>query len=130
MKTHKIKQIIKKQGGNYQVVFNDGTRVFWPREYANDLNVGTRVREHQHKNGETVAFSWAENIRFVVPQPLFYEDAVEFLEKFRLFDTVAFNKAVVRSMHYAIEPLMLPDVDKFAQNIVLLGIKKHFGKSR
>lgn len=130
MKRHKIQKIIKKQGGHSQVIFSDGMSVFWPREYVRDLNVGTVVYEHKHKTGQTVAFSWKDNLRFVEFQPTSFNDAVDFIEKFKLFDSVAFNNALVRTLDYPIDQFMFPDTEKFAHNIVLFGIKSRYGKSR
>ena len=130
MRRHKVKSIIKKQGGDFQVVFRDGMRVFWPRESGRGINVGTWVCEYKYKNGQTVAFSWNNELRFVVPQPQYFDNAVEFIENFRFFDRVPFNNAVVRALHYRTDPMILPDTEKIAHNLVLLGLKTTMSKLR
>ena len=130
MKKHVIQQIIKKQGGNYRVVFRGGKSIFWPCEYAQGLTIGTVVREHKHKNGKTVAFSWDDKIRFVSPQPTYMEEAFDFIEKFRLWDRVRFNNAVMGAAKFVWEPLILPDTKNFAQNLVLFGLQRKYSNSR
>ena len=130
MKRHKIQHVIKKQGGNLQVIFNDGMRVFWPREYARGLVDGTTVWEHKHKNGQTVAFSWDNNLRFLVPQPLHFDESFDFVEKFRFFDRVSFNNAIIDALHYRMDKMVLPDSEKIAHNVVLLGLKSTYIHSR
>ena len=127
---HKVQQIIRKQGGNAQIVFRDGARVFWPKDCLRGLIVGTTIYEHKHKNGQTVAFSWDKKLRFVGGRPEHVDDAIEFVEKFKLFDRVPFNNAIVRAMDYFIEPLALPDTVKIAHNVVLLGVRDRYTNSR
>ena len=130
MKKHKIQHVIKKQGGHFQVVFRDGGTMFCPRECACGLNVGTTVIEHKHKNGQTVAFSWHNQLRYVVSQPMHFDAAVDFLEKFRWFDRIAFNKAVVQKMGSRDESGLFPDISQYAHNVVLAGIKTSYSTSR
>lgn len=130
MKRYKIQHVIKKQGGNYQVVFNDGTSVFWPREYMNGLTSGTRICEHKHKNGQTVAFSWSDKLRFVVKQPLHFDDSLDFIEQFDAFDRISFNNAVVRALGYKIGLVFSSNIVVAAHNMVLLGIKSGQSKTR
>ena len=130
MKKHKVQQIIKKQGGNFQVVFSDGVRVFWPREDLRGLGIGTRVCEHKHKNGQTVAFSWNNDLRFIGPEPMHIDDAAAFVAKFKFFDRVSFNKAVVKALDVYVEPLVFPDIDKIAQYMFWLAIQRTNAKLR
>ena len=130
MKIHKVQQIIKKQGGNFQIVFDDGTRAFWPRENIRGMYIGATVREHKHKNGQTVAFSWSKYLRFVVPQPIHIDESMEFLAEFKPFDRVRFNNAVIGALNVSVGPLIFPDNEKFAQNIFLYGLQTQHSKSR
>ena len=130
MQRHKIERIVKKPGGNFQVVFRDGKCVFWPREYAYGLDKGLRVNEHKNKKGQTVAFSWKDNIRFIGEQPIHFDESVDFIENFKFFDRVPFNIAVLRALGYGIEPLIYPDTENFAHNMVLLAVKHKYTKER
>ena len=130
MKKHKIQHIIKKQGGNAQVVFRDGKTVFWSREYVSNIVPGISVLEHKHKNGQTVAFSWGNNLRYVVSQPQSFEDATIFIEKFKWIDRISFNNAVVNALIYNIEPMVFPTITDIAHNMTLLKIKMDNDKKR
>ena len=123
MKKHKVKNIIKKSGENAKVVFADGASMFVPRNMLDSVHAGLRVTEHINKNGTTVAYSWDKNIRFVGAQPMHYANAIKFIEDFKLFDRVRFNNAVMDVMHYRNASRIFPDTEKFAHNLVLLGIK-------
>ena len=128
MKKHKVQYVVKKQRGNYQVVFRDGSCMFCPRECTGELDIGTTVYEHKHKNGKTVAFSWYNQLNFVVPQPIHFDSAVAFLENFKLFDRMAFGRAVVHNIGY--HDGLLSCTEKIAHNMVLLGIKQSLARSR
>ena len=123
---HKVDRIIKKQGGNAQIVFRDSTVVFWPKRQLHGIVQGTIIREHKHKNGQTVAFSWYDNVRFVVPQPENLDESIEFIKKFKLFDSVFFDNALVRAMNYPIEPLLFPDAVKLAHDLMLYGVHQKY----
>ena len=123
MKTHKVKNIIKKQRGYVRVVFTDGNSISGPCEQMSGIHPSMRVQEHVDKNGMTVAYSWDGNIRFVTGQPFYFDDAVKFIKNFRLFDRVRFNNAVIKTMHYRNRNPVFPDTEKFAHNLVLFGIK-------
>ena len=123
MKIHKVHQVIAKQGGNYRVIFKDGTSVFWPREYMQGLTIGTLVCEHQHKDGQTVAYSWRDKLRFVVQQPANLDDSIDFVEKFKWIDRASFNNAVVRATGYRMDHMLLPDTIVTAHNMALLRLR-------
>ena len=130
MKKYKVQQIIKLYAGNVQLLCDDGTRMFWPREYMNDICIGTKIQEHKHKDGKLVAFSWGHSLRFMVDQPMHFNESFNFVSKFKLFDQVAFNNAVVRAMRYRTGKLILPNTEQVAHNMVLFGLKSMVGKVR
>ena len=130
MKKREIRQIINKQGNKYQIVFTDGTHIFWPNENMRGIEKGAYIIEHKHKNGQTVAFSCGKNIRFVVPQPYHFDDAIEFIEKFKLIYRISFNNAIVRAMHYRVDFATFFSNNALAHNVVLYGIKTKMAKHR
>ena len=130
MKKHTIEHIIKKQGGNAQIMFRDGETVFWPSEFINGLKKGTMVREHKHKNGQTVAFSWDESVRFVGTQPRHLDESMAFLQKFSTMDMIRFNNALVRAMNYKMDVAIMPDLYDFAHNLVLFGLSRANSRNR
>ena len=130
MKRHKIRQIVRKPDGNFVVVFHDEMRVDWPCKYLQNIRVGGVVYEHKHKDGQTVAFSWPGHIRFMVHQPIYYDESLDFVKKFKPLDQVKFNNAIVCSMCHLAGWLVIPNADKTAHNMVVLGLKTNMQKQR
>lgn len=124
MKKHRVKKFIKKDTTHTMVVFRDGGTVCVNNIQAAFMRPNMRVVEHTDKNGKTVAYSWDENIKFVAPQPLYFDASVDFMKKLKPLDRVAFNNAVVATMHYKTGRSLFPNTEKFAHNLVLLGFKK------
>lgn len=130
MKKHKIQHIIKKQGGNAQVVFRDGKTVFWPREYLRDIAPGTKVFEYKNKNNKTVAFTWNSQVRYVVPEPSHFDDALEFVENLKWFDRIVFNNVLSYAVGGEIMAASGSNTIRLAHNMMLLKIKTDRYKTR
>lgn len=129
MKKHKVANIIKNRDGYAEAVFTDGFTMFLPLDKIDTLKTGMYVMEHVNKRGTTVAYSWGDNMRFVDLQPIHYDEAVKFIQDFKLLDRVRFNASLVQAMHYRNRNPIFPDTNAFAHNLVLFGIKGWF-KSR
>lgn len=130
MKTHKVKNIIRESDGNDLAVFTDGFNIHIPQECTKTLKPNMVVAEHINKNGTTVAYSWDGYMRFVGVQPMHYDESFKFIEDFKFFDRVRFNSAVMNVMHYRNTNHIFPNTEKFAHNLVLLGIKTTMRRQR
>lgn len=130
MKKHKIQHVIKKQGGNAQVVFRDGETVFWPREHMRGIVPGVAILEYVNKSGKTVAFSWQDKMRYVVPEPPHFDEAMDFIENLKWLDRIMFNNAVSHALDSKMEMMFSPNTIQLAHNMMLLKIKTDRYKTR